>query len=94
MRKRQLRVHASRFSRALIDLMRTAGGDAVAFQPDSPNLFLAHLVVEHVDWRENWKSLFDRHLHRRIDRIAAFLAPQRLRYKIEFRSALLYLRGP
>ena len=24
-------MHASRFSRALIDLMRTAGGDAVAF---------------------------------------------------------------
>jgi hypothetical protein len=40
--------------------MRTAGGDAVAFQPNSPNVFLAHLVVEHVDWRENWKSLFDR----------------------------------
>ena len=77
---RQLRVHASRFSRALIDLKRTAGGDAVAFQPDSPNLFLAHLVVEHVDWRENWKSLFDRHLHHRIDRILpAFLAPQRFR---------------
>src|SRR6478672_13322267 len=94
MGKRQLRVHASRFSRALIDLMRTAGGDAVAFQPDSPNLFLAHLVVEHVDWRENWKSLFDRHLHHRIDRILpAFLAPQRFRYKIEFRSALVYFRA-
>ena len=91
---RQLRVHASRFSRALIDLKRTAGGEAVAFQPDSPNLFLAHLVVEHVDWRENWKSLFDRRLHHRIDRILpAFLAPQRLRHKIKFRSALVYFRA-
>ena len=40
MGKWQLRVHASRFSRALIDLT-TAGGGDVAFQPDSPNLFLA-----------------------------------------------------
>ena len=80
MRKRQLRVHAARFSHVLIDIMRTAGGDAVAFQPNGPNLFLAHLVVEHVDWGENWKSLIDRHLHHRIDRILpAFLAPQRFR---------------
>jgi hypothetical protein len=45
MRKRRLRVHASRFSHALIDLMRTAGGDAVSFQPNGHNLFLATLSL-------------------------------------------------
>ena len=94
MRKRQLRVHASRFSHALIDLIRTAGGNAVAFQPNGPNVFLARLVVEHIDRGEDGKGLFDPHLHHRIDRILpAFLAPQRFRYKIEFRSALAYLRA-
>src|SRR4029077_788401 len=74
--------------------MRTAGGDAVAFQPNGPNLFLADLVVEQVDWGEDWKGLFDRHLHHRIDRILPPLsAAQRFRYKIEFRSALVYFRA-
>jgi hypothetical protein len=50
--KRSASVPASRFSHALIDLIRTAGGNAVAFQPNGPNLFLADLVVEHVDWGE------------------------------------------
>ena len=66
----------------------------MAFQPNGPNLFLADLVVEHIDWGEDGKGLFDPHLHHGIDRILPTLsAPQRFRYKIEFRSALAYLRA-
>src|SRR5580704_8490619 len=84
----------SRFSDSLIDLKHTACGNAVAFQPNGLNFFLAHLVVEHVDWGEDWKGLFDRHLHHRIDGILApFSAPERFRYKIEFRSTLAHFRA-
>src|SRR5262249_48313489 len=61
---------------------RTACGDAVAFQRNGLNFFLAHLVVEHIDWGEDWKGLFDRHLHHRVDRIlpalTGYCRPSRL----------------
>ena len=54
----------------------------------------ARTATGSVDRREDWKGLFDRHLHHRIDRILPPLsAPQRFRYKIEFRSTLVYCRA-
>src|SRR5215813_8828193 len=85
---------SSRFSHSLIDLTHTACRDTVAFQPNGLNFILAHVVVEHVDWGEDWKGLFDRHLHHRVDRIlSALSAPQRFRDKIEFRPTLAYFRA-
>ena len=54
------RGHPHLFSRSLIDLIRGVCGDAVAFLPNCPDLFFVHRVVEHVDWREDWKGLFVR----------------------------------
>ena len=33
----------------------------VAFEPAGLNVIIAHGVVEHVDWRKEWKRFFDGH---------------------------------
>ena len=42
--------------------MRTLCGNAVAFQPNGFDFFLADLVVKHIDRREDGKGLFNSHL--------------------------------
>jgi hypothetical protein len=61
--------------------------DAVPLKPNGPYRFLPHIVIKKVGGRKNRKGFVNRHFHHRIDRILPPLsAPQRFRYKIEFRS--------